>query len=276
MPRKRRDVHRGSSHVSVDNIHNKVAVKSTSGCTGPAGKICKKGNRRAVDVSVSTSKKKASEIKHDHEKLFGIRPKIGRPKKETSAALAFLAQLNEEEDKKKTTEDRLFVANQNTYQVNIPALQEAGREIAKDIGRSKAAQPICQEKQSPLNDPSVREVLRLCVKYTFEENYQSAESLQKYWRESLLQLLDVESPSAKTDVDQLSFVICKFAPPMSELKALKPKSAMKRFYEVLEHQVDMENKVESGAGKELTVALNKIQCLKNEVASGDSSDEDSI
>lgn len=131
----------------------------------------------------------------------------------------------------------------------------------------------CSE-HSPLNDPSVREVFRLCVKYTFEENYQSAESLQKHWRQSLSQLLGAQSPSAETDVDQLSSVICKFAPPMSELKKLKPQSAMEKFYQVLEHQVDMEKKEENEDGKELTVALNKIQRLRNEVVSDDSSDED--
>lgn len=271
MPRKRRDAHRGSSHVSLDDTHSQISTQNTSGCARPAGKIRKKRKSLAVDTSVHT--------KNDHEKLSGVRAKIGRPaklQKQTSDAMAFLAMLNQEENEKKLQQSSSVAANDNKFQVSMACLKEAGREIENEIGSLRVTKQDCEPKQSPLNDESVRDVFRLCVKYTFKENYQSAESLRNHWRQSLTQLLDVQSSSAKKDIDHISFVICKFAPPMSELKTLKPRSAMKRFYEVLEHQVNMENEAENEDGKELTVALNKIQRLMNPVASGDSSDEDSI
>lgn len=268
MPRKRRDAHRGSSHGSLDDTHSQSSTQNTSGCARPAGKIRKKRKSLAVDTSVHT--------KNGHEKSSGVRAKIGRPTKQTSDAMAFLAMLNQEENEKKIQQSSAVAANDNKFRASMACLKEAGREIENDIGSLRATKQDCEPKQSPLNDESVRDVFRLCVKYTFEENYQSAELLRKHWRQSLTQLLDVQSSSAKKDIDHISSVICKFAPPMSELKTLKPRSAMKRFYEVLEHQVKVENGAENEAGKELTVSLNKIQRLMNPVASGDSSDEDGI
>ena len=226
-------------------------------------------------MRVRTKKRKASNDNNDHKKISGIRSKLTRPMKDTSGVMAFLAELNKEEEKKMETERRI-TSNETKYQDSMRALQEAGREIANDIRSFGFVKQNSEEQQSPLNDPSVRDVFRLCIKYTFEENYQSAASLQEHWRQSLLQLLGPQSSSAKTDVDHLACVICKFAPPMSDLKALKPRSAMKKFYEVLEHQLNIEKKEENEADKELTAALNKIQSLKNEVAFGDSSDEDDM
>lgn len=271
MPRRRRDAHRGSSHVSLDDTHSQISTQNTSGCARPAGKIRKKRKSLAVDTSVHT--------KNDHEKLSGVRAKIGRPTKphkQKSDALAFLAMLNREENEKKQQQSSAAAANDNTFQVSMGCLKEAEDEIKNDIVSLRVTKQDCEPKQSPLNDESVRDVFRLCVKYTFKENYQSAESLRKHWRQSLTELLDVQSSSAKKDIDHISCVICKFAPPMSELKTLKPRSAMKRFYEVLEHQVNVEKEAENEDGKELTVSLNKIQRLMNPVASGDPSDEDGI